>query len=433
MEILILAFLILLNGFFALSEIALISCKLSRLEQKRLQGSKGAAVALKLLGDSEHFLSAVQVGITLIGIVTGMYGGISIADDIAPLLQRIDLLRPFAGELALVLTVMLITYVSIVIGELVPKSMALSNPESIAVLVARPMQYFSSAFYPFVRLLSISTSAITALVGLKEGQKQVTEEELRQMLRIASKEGVIEREQNILHEKVFYFSDKKARHIMTHRTDVEWVDLEKSQDELIQSLFRTKHSKIICARRKLDNLEGILLVKDVFRALYSGVQPDFRSLLVKPLIVPDATEAQKVLATMREHQTHICCVVDEYGGLAGIITTHDIVEHIVGQLPDEGDPYEPDIFVRDDKSVLVSGDAPIEALKDIIEDFEIDFEDIAYSSVAGFVFHRLDKIPQTGDVFEYMGYRVEIVDMDRNKVDKILLTKIIDTGDDGNE
>jgi putative hemolysin len=225
-EIVVLILLILINGFFALSEIALVSSKKTRLEQEMLKGSKGALTALKLLDNSESFLSAIQVGITLIGIVTGVYGGMNIADDVSPFFERIEPLKEYAGEIALTVTIIIITYLSIVIGELVPKTIALSNPDKIAIRVAPIVYYFSKVFYPFVRLLSISTNFINKILGVKKHNDRITESELRQMIKTASIEGVIENDQNTLHEKVFYFADKKAKHIMTHRTEVEWIDLE---------------------------------------------------------------------------------------------------------------------------------------------------------------------------------------------------------------
>ncbi len=423
MEILVLGFLILLNGFFALSEIALISSKKTRLEHLRLKGNKGAKIALQLLVNSEKFLSAIQVGITLIGIVTGVYSGIHIADDVAPLFHSIDLLKPIADELALAVTVMVITYVSIVIGELVPKTVALSNPEKIAIRVAPVIYYFNLIFYPFVKLLSVSTNFINKIMGIKNQSDLITEAELRQMIKIASVEGVIEKEQNLLHEKVFYFSDKKAKHIMTHRTDVEWVDLNKSYEINKKLLLDFQHSKVVCSKGDLDNFQGILYLRDFYKTVLLKGNVNISDLLGQPIIVPETASAQKVLNLLRDKQTHICFVVNEYGGFEGLITLHDIIENIVGEMPEEGEPHEPDVFIRDDKSVLVSGDAPIETLAEIIEGFTIDFEDIDYSTVAGFVLNFIDRIPKIGDKFEYLGHRIEIVDIDGNRIDKILITK----------
>lgn len=423
MEILILALLVLLNGFFALSEIALVSSKRSRLEQYRQKGSKNAKIALGLLDDSENFLSAVQVGITLIGIVTGVYGGMNIADDVAPFFRTYELTAHYSHEIALSVTVIIITYFSIVIGELVPKTVALSNPEKIALKIAPAIHYFSMLFYPFVKLLSVSTNLINKLLGIKKHTEHITETELRYMIKVASLDGVIEKDQNRIHENIFYFADKKARHLMTHRTDVEWIDLEKPVDVIKKKLLGSQHSKIICCNGKLDDFQGILNLKDYFRELSLNKNITIRDLLVEPLIIPEVLDAQKVLDQLRQKHSNICFVVNEYGGFEGIITLHDIMENLIGQLPDEGELYEPDVFVRDDKSSLISGDAPVETLVEVIEGFVIDFDSIDYSTVAGFVIRQTNRIPKIGDKFDFLGYTIEIVDIDGHKIDKILISK----------
>ena len=423
MEILILGLLILLNGFFALSEIALVSSKRARLEQMKIDGRRGAKTALRLLENSEKFLSAVQVGITLIGIITGVYGGLSIAEDITPFFQQITFLETSANEIALATTIVIITYFSIVIGELVPKTIALSNPEKIAIKIAPPIYYFSRLFYPFVKLLSVSTNMFNSMIGIKKQSENITEAELRQMIKIASHEGVIEKGQNLIHEKVFYFSDKKAKHIMTHRMNVEWINLTDPDEVVKSGILKAQHSKIICCNEDLDNFIGILNIKDYLISLNSTDSVKINDLLIQPLIVPENTDARKVLDLIKQRQVHFCVVVNEYGSFEGIITLHDIMENIIGEMPEEGEVYEPDIFIRDDKSVLVSGDAPVEILDGIIEGFIIDFEKIDYSTVAGFVINNINKLPQIGDKFDYNHYKIEIVDIDGNRVDKILITR----------
>jgi putative hemolysin len=423
MELIVLGFLILLNGFFALSEASLISSKRARLEQFKIKGISGAKVALKLLDNSEVFLSAIQVGITLIGIVTGVYGGVNIADDLTPFFSQYEPIQEFAHEIALSLTVLAITYVSIVIGELVPKTIALSNPEKIAIRVAPIIFYFSKVFYPFVRLLALSTNLINKLIGLKMNEGQVTEQELRHMLKFASHEGVIEKEQNRMHEKVFYFSDKKAKHIMTHRKDVEWIDIEQSKDDFYAEMLDLKHSKIIVGRNGIDEFIGVLKVKEYLINFYSKNPEPLESLLAEPIVIPENADAQKVLDLFRQKQNYLAVVVDEYGSFEGIITLHDIIENIIGDVPEEGENLEPDVFVRDDQSVLVSGDAPIETLVDLIEDFHIDFEEIDYSTVAGYVFNHINKIPELGDKVVLADCIIEVVDIDNNKIDKVLITK----------
>ena len=344
MEIIVIGLLILLNGFFSLSEIALISSKKSKLEQMKIEGRRGSKTALKLLADSENFLSAVQVGITLIGIVTGVYGGLNIAEDIAPFLLRIKFLEISANEIALVVTIVTITYFSIVIGELVPKTIALSNPEKIAVKIAPIIYYFSKLFYPFVKLLSVSTNLLNHLIGIEKRSEQYTETELKQLLKTASREGVIGKEQNLIHEKVFYFADKRAKHIMTHRVDVEGIDLKDTEENIKTAILKSKHSKIICSDGGLDNFTGVLFIKDYLLAFNSGDSVNIPDLLIPPIIVPENVEARRVLQLFRQKQTYFCIVVNEYGSFEGIITLHDIVENIIGDMPEEGESDEPDIY-----------------------------------------------------------------------------------------
>ncbi|MBP8850415.1 MAG: HlyC/CorC family transporter [Breznakibacter sp.] len=424
MEIFVLIILILINGFFALSEIALVSSKRAILEHKKAHGNKEAKKALKLLNNSENFLSAIQVGITLIGIVTGVYGGMNIADDVTPFIQQFEPLTQYSSDIALVLTVLVITYFSIVIGELVPKTIALSNPDRIAIAIAPTIYYFSAAFYPFVRLLSLSTLFVNKMLGIKKQSEQMTEAELRQIIKLASFEGVIEKEQNTIHEKIFYFADKKAKHIMTHRTEIEWIDINRPVEQIKNTLYNSEHSKIICCNGNLDNVVGILQISDYFKKISTANNSSIQELISEPLLVPESMDAQKVLALLRQHTTRFCCVINEYGGLAGLITLHNIIENIVGQIPDEGELYEPDVFVRDDNSLLVSGDAPIETLTDIITDFSVDFEQINYSTVAGFVIDNLKTLPHIGDKIVYNNFIIEIVDIDGNKIDKLLISKI---------
>lgn len=423
MEVIVIGMLILLNGFFALSEIALVSSKKSRLEQMKNEGRRGSSSALKLLENSDNFLSAVQVGITLIGIVTGVYGGLNLAEDIAPFFERIRFFSSSADEIAMLITVITITYFSIVIGELVPKSIALNNPENVAVKIAPVIYYFSKMFYPFVRLLAVSTKITTRLIGIRKRSSAITEMELRHILRTATTEGVIEKEQNLIHEKLFYFADKKARHLMTHRLDIEWIELEKPGDEVRAAIINSRHSKVLCCRKGLDNFTGILHVRDYLSALPKNEHVNVCDLLIQPLVVPESMEAVRLLRLFRQKHLYIAVVVNEYGSLEGLITLHDIMENIIGEFPEAGEDLDPDIFLREDKSFLISGDAPAEVLDGIIEGFVIDFEEVEYSTVAGFVLSNLNKIPQTGDKFDFRGYTIEVVDIDGNRIDKILVTK----------
>lgn len=423
-NVFVILFLIILNGFFALSEIAVVSSKKTKLESERKKGSKGAEMALKLQSDPDNFLSAVQVGITLIGIINGAYGGSTLAVYVEPFFREFAWSAPYAGTIAIVIVVVLITYVSIVIGELVPKTVALNNPEKVSIAVSRPIHVISIVFYPFVRILAISTSLFNRLIGLKPKKDTVSEMELRAMLKTASKEGIIEREENIIHEQVFYFSDKRARHLMTHRTDVEWVDISQDKDDIIKDLLNCKHSRILACNDKLDDFAGIISIREFLLELNKNEHFSINDLLQEPLIFPATLRAQKVLEMFRSNHKSIGVVVDEYGSLGGIITLHDIMETLVGTIDDENENEEPDIFMRNDHSALVNGEAPIETLTFFLDDFIIDFEAIDYSTIAGFVLANINKIPQVGDKFVYDNCEFEIVDVDGNKIDKVMITKM---------
>lgn len=421
--ILIIVVLIFVNGFFALSEIALVSSKKNRLESDKKKGHKGAKIALQLQSKSEDFLSAIQIGITLIGIINGVYGGVTIASKVAPLFYNIPIIAPYAETISLALVVFLITYISIVVGELVPKTIALNNPEKIAKKVAIPIHYFSKVFYPFVVLLSKSTNLLNKLLGIHKKTDVISEMELRSMIKHASVLGVIEKGQDIIHEKVFYFSDKRAKHLMTHRLDVEWIDINDTLPEVVDKILHSRHSKLIACQNTLDNFIGIVTVKEVLVELL--IKDDFtiRQFIAEPLIVPSNIRAQRVLDLFKIKQQYVAIVVDEYGNFEGIITLHDIIENLVGEMPDEDEDIEPDIFIREDKSALVSGDASIEVMSEFIDGFFIDFEEIDYSTIAGFVLANINKIPQLGDKFEYEDLIFQIMELDGNRIDKILITK----------
>ena len=422
-DIIVILLLIMLNGFFAMSEIAVVSAKSTLLEAARKRGGKGAEKAIELKANPDRFLSSVQVGITLIGIVNGAYGGATLAKYLVPFFNGHAVTAPYSESISLAIVIVAITYFSIVIGELVPKTMALNNSTRIAIAVARPMHFVSVVFYPFVRFLSVSTNLFNRIIGMKPADNVVSEMELRAMLKTASMEGVIEREENIIHEQVFYFSDKRTRHIMTHRTDVEWVDISKSKSEVIASLLKTRHSRVLACNSTLDDFTGVIVMKELLLELYEKENININELIREPLIVPATLRAQKLLDRFRQNHNFLAVVVDEYGSLDGVVTLHDIIENLVGSLPDEDEIEEPEVFIRNENSALISGDAPIEVLTNFIDDFVIDFEEIDYSTVAGFVLSHINKIPQVGDVFEYENIIFEIVDIDGNKIDKVMITK----------
>lgn len=423
MEFIIIFLLFLLNGFFAMSEMALVTSKSTRLEFMRMEKKKGAATALKMQEDSGQFLSAIQVGITLISFVTGFYGGTSVSHYVAPLFVKLGI-SPVASEnIAVILSILVITFLAIVIGELVPKTIALSKPEKIAVKIAPVIYVVGKIFFPIVKLLNVTTNLISRILGISNQVEQITEEELKHIIKDASKSGVIEEEQNQIHENLFYYSDKKAKHIMTHRSEIEWIDINLTEDLFINQLLEFKSSKILVCNKTLDNYVGVLRVKEYLSEKCKENPFNVKDLLDMPVIFPETADAHEILKEFKKKQFYFCIVLDEFGSVEGIVTLHDIVESIFGEIPEEEDIVEPDFWIREDQSVLVNGDAPIETLLQVIDGFEIDFEEIDYSTVAGFVLENIEKIPEVGDMFEFGDYKIEIVDVDHNRVDKILITK----------
>lgn len=417
--------LILLNGFFALSEIAIVSAKKNKLDRADKKNKKRAERAIALKLDPHMFLSSIQVGITLIGIINGAFGGQKFAGYLVPFFESYSFTASFAEAISLTVVVFAITYVSIVIGELVPKSIALNNPEKMAMRVAPMINLINIILYPFVKLLSLSTGFLNRIIGLKPKDDVISEMELRAMLKTASHEGIIDIEENIIHEQVFYFSDKRAKHLMTHRTDVEWVDVSNSREEIIADLLNTKHSKILACNHRIDEFVGIISMRDFLIRLNRREEFMIDELILEPIILPSTVKAQRVLEYFKNSYKFVAVVVDEYGSLEGIITIHDIFENLVGNVPEETDieSTEPLIYIREDNSALISGEAPIEILTQYDEDFVVDFDKIDYSTVAGFVLECINKIPGIGDKFEYDNLLFEIVDVDGNKIDKVLVIK----------
>lgn len=421
MEIVILLILTLVNGVFALSEIALVSAKKSRIEPKAQKGSLTAETVLKLQKNPENFLSSIQVGITLIGVVAGAYGGAALADDVKPWLRSIPLLANYAAELSVILIVGGITYVTIVVGELIPKTIALRNPERVALLMAPLIKYFTIVTYPVVKLLSFSTTVILRLLGIKEAKEiSLTEDELRLMIKTAGTEGVIERQESQMHQNLFLFTRQRARNLKTHRTEVEWIDINESIEQISDDIRNSVHSKFIVSDDTIDNIKGIITAKDFFekkdRAGFT-----LASILQEPVFVPETMYALDVLALFKRSKQYMAVVVDEFGSFEGILTLHDLMEGIVGDLPDLDEKDEPEFVVREDASYLVSGSITIHALNNYLEK-ELVLEEVDhFSTLGGFIISHLNRIPETGEKFDYQGYSFEIVDLDGQRIDKVII------------
>lgn len=423
MEIIVILLLIVLNGLFAMSEIALVSSKKIRLEDMAKKGSGGAKIALKLLSEPERFLSTVQIGITLIGIIAGVYGGLELSKDIQPYVENLGIPQKFSDDISLVIIISAITYLSLIIGELVPKTIAFNNPEAIAVRLSPLMWVLSFIAKPLVWFLSFSTKIILKLFRIKHTDKPpVTEEELKLMIEQGGKYGVLELKESEMMKGIFRFGDRRAYSVMTNRQDIVWIDINDDIETIRKIIYSNSLSKYPVCNEKLDNIIGIILVKDFLKKYATEEKFDLRDIITQPLILPDNILATKVLEKFRETKTYVSIIVDEYGSVEGLITLHDLVENIFGELPDQSADWQSAIFKREDGSYLIDGSTQIDELK---EKFEIEFKgEEHYKSLGGFVMYSLNKIPQLGDKFVVGNYRFEVVDMDEKRVDKVLVQRV---------
>ncbi len=431
-RLLVILLLILANGFFSMSEIAIVSFKKIRIDKFTDKHPKAVRKALFLQDHQEEFLASIQVSITLISLLTGFIGGASLSPYLEPLFLWMGASARLSATIALVISFSLITFVTIVVGELVPKTIALSKPERVAVAIAPTMNFFRLLFKPAVAALSSTTALIDKMLGVKENEDHLTEDELLDMIKEAGETDVIEEEQSEMHENIFTFADKRAIHVMIHRSEIEWIDVNLPQEEFIKQLYDFSVSRVLVCDKHVENYLGVLNIKDFFKELRKNGNVDVRTLLDEPLVFTENTDAQDILNEFRKHQYYFGIVVDEFGDLAGIVTLHDIIENIVGEMPEEEEIVEPDVTECEDHSVLVKGDAPIDVLTDVIDDYEVDYDEIDYSTVAGFVVDHLETIPKEGDSFEFMGYLIEIVRMDHNRIDEVRVSfKGDETTNDG--
>jgi putative hemolysin len=422
MELAIIFVLTLLNGFFALAEIALVSVKKTRMQQLASQGSKRAKIVLGLLENPENFLSSVQVGITLVGIISGAYGGAALTDDLESKLTGIAFLHPYVHEVSLVLVIGGITYFSIVIGELVPKSIAMNHAEAIALTCVPVIKYFTLATYPFVKLLSVSTRLILKVVGIRDsGEEKISEEELLYMLKSAGSQGIIQHEESQVHQNLFSFTDQTARSLMTNSQDIEWLDYSSDKEELFSQLRESVHSKFIVSEGSLDRIKGVITIKDF---LENHNKPSFRldDIISQPVFLTPGTTAFNILNIFKQKKQYIGIVIDEYGGVRGIVTLHDLIEAIVGDLPDEDESDELNIVRREDDTFLINGQTPIYEINQYFQREIIEDKIARYATISGFLLEHHRAIPKAGAVVRYKNLTLEVVDMDRNRIDKVLLT-----------
>jgi putative hemolysin len=420
-QILILVFLIILNGLFAMSEIAIVSSRKSRLEELMRKGNRKAKLVLHLSESPNRFLSTIQVGITLIAILIGVFGGTGLTHELDARLSSLGMTEPLSYNLSLIIIIFLITFFSIIAGELVPKRIGMTNPESIAMAIAKPMLVLSKIMMPFVWLLSTTTDFIVDFFGIrKKTDSQVTEEEIRALLEEGTEVGEIQEIEQDIVERVFHLGDQRIGALMTHRNDIAWLNTEDPNEANVKIITENTHSVYPLCDKELDHVLGIIYAKDLLIAMLKEPDLDLKKYVKKVNIVPSDKKAYQVLEKFKETRIHCGLVVDEFGSIEGIITINDILDGLVGDITDMD---EPEVIKRADNSWLIDGKL---AFFEFIHEFEIedyDFTGVQFHSIAGFVIHQLKEIPKTGDSFNWGGYHFEIVDMDGNRIDKILLSK----------
>jgi putative hemolysin len=432
-EIFAIFVLLIANGIFSMAEMAIVSVRKARLKQRADQGDKKALAALQLADAPGPFLSTVQVGITLIGILAGAFGGARIAERLAPSLAGLPYVGAYAETIAFGIVVVIITYFSLVIGELIPKRLALHSAESIALRVASPMSKLSKFASPLVSLLDHSTDGLLRLFGLREAvESPVTEDEIKILIEQGIHAGVFVETERDLVERIFHLADRRISEMMIPRTSIVWLNIEDTPDEINAAISGSPHSRFPVAGGSPDNILGIVQVKNLWAQSLKHRQMerqmelpmDLKAVLEKPLFLPESTHAFKALESFRQSRTQIALVVDEYGGIEGLVTLNDILEAIVGDLPEAGETVEPLYKQRDDGSYLVDGALPAAEFKKLFSLKHLPGEqDDWYQTVGGFVMTYLSKIPRTGDKFEWNGLKIEVLDMDRNRVDKLLVTQ----------
>ncbi len=425
MDLGIILLLIVLNGIFAMSEIAVVSSRKARLQRLAEDGSQGAAAALKLHSEPSRFLSTIQVGITSIGILSGAVGEAALADPLTQWLSQFPLLGESARVIALSLTVVLLTYMSVVVGELVPKQLALLGPEGIASLVARPMGWLSRLTAPLVWLFSASSGAILRLFGARRSDEPpVTDDEIKVLMGQGAEAGVFHESEQEIVSNVLRLDEQRVAAIMTPRKDMYLVDLAESETEVRRQVAECPYARVVVCQDGLDRVLGILQRGDLLKPVLENAPFNVRKALRPPVYVPESVTTTHLLESLRRNRAQFALVIDEYGEVQGLVTLNDVLAAIVGDMPSQDDDGEQDVVEREDGSYLMDGGLSIERLKSVLEVKEAlpGEEENAFHTLGGLVMHQLGRVPLEADHFHLVGWRFEVVDMDKNRVDKVLLS-----------
>lgn len=427
-EILIVFLLILANGVFVMSEMAIVSARKARLQQLANQGDRKARTALELANAPNMFLPTVQIGITLLAILSGAFGESTFSKRVLPVLKGIPALEKYSETIATIIAVLLITYLTLIVGELVPKRLALNNPEPIASVVAFPMRMLARITSPVVNFLGYSTDLVVKLMGIKpSSEPQVTEEEIKVLIEQGTEAGTFEEAEQDMFERVLRLGDRPVSALMTPRPEIVWLDLEDSAEANRLKMINSAHSRLLVCQGELDNVLGVVQVTDLLSRALSGERLDLTALLRRPLFVPESTRGLKVLESFKQSSTHIVLVVDEYGVIQGLVTVNDILIELVGDIPSIYEPEEPMAVQRDDGSWLLDGMLPVEDFFELFDMEKIGEEqERNYNTMGGFVITQLGRIPSAADHFEWNRLRFEVMDMDGNRVDKVMVSRLPD-------
>ncbi|MDE0932412.1 MAG: hemolysin family protein [Novosphingopyxis baekryungensis] len=414
--------LVLLNGVFAMSELAIVSASRNRLSSLADRGSKGAKAAVRLSNDPGKFLSTVQIGITLIGIINGAYSGASLGGPVAERIILLGVDPELAQTLGFGAVIGITTYLSLVIGELVPKQIALGAPEKFAAIIALPMEWLARLTAPIVWLLDNSSALIFRMIGLRrDSRKALSAEELQMIFAEAHQSGVIEEHERAVISGVVRLADRPVREVMTPRTDIDWLPANATAADVRSKLLESSHTRLPVAEESIDNILGVVQARDIVSAQFRGQPIDLRQLMRRAEIVPDQLDAMDALEILRKAEVPMVLVHDEYGHFEGIVTPNDLLSSIAGEFEsDKEDGDTPSIIERKDGSLLVSGALPADSLA---ERLDIDLpEDRDYATAAGHALYILRHLPEEGEIFEDQGWRFEVIDMDGRKIDKLLVS-----------
>ncbi len=427
MDIILLLLLILLNGLLAMSEIAVVSSRKSRLQKLSDDGSPGAKTALELSNEPSGFLSTIQIGITTVGILSGAIGESALADPLGEWLSAVPFLQPYARGLALSFVVVALTYFSVVIGELVPKRLGLLAPEAVAAFISSPMTLLSRVARPLVWLLSSSSTVILKVIGARAtSEAPVTNDEINVLMEQGAEAGIFHESEQAIVSNVLRLDEQRIGAIMTHRNDIYVLDLDAPEEDIRTCLSESPYTRIVVCRDGLEHIVGILRTADLLKLALAGEKLDVERYLRPALFVPEGVTTTHLLESFRKARQQCALIVDEYGELQGLVTLTDVLASIVGDIPSSDSTEAQDIVLREDGSWLIDGSVPIERLKSAV-DIEDDLpgeDENAYNTLGGLVMYVLGRIPVVPDSFETAGFRFEVVDMDKNRVDKVLLSRL---------